>query len=232
MTTSGLWAGSAVGVVSAEFPINGALLQKPGIQNQRYGPPSGTAFRPLLKMKILAATFVFLGFLAMILSLILPYGAPQFAVLRWWPPAAGMSVAVFILACRCKPSTKIFAAISAAFVASAGLTMTVSDRNELFIAEADGVILHRYFGGHGLKAIQVRSSEGDFHRIEGIPESLWNSIQPGQHATKNRQSFELVVENQRVTLDHWAKVWKTQVRVDDRDIVDGKPSKAVQPPPP
>ena len=172
-------------------------------------------------MKILAATFGFASLLAVILSLALPYGAPQFAVLRWWPPVAGVSAAVFFLACRCKPPIKIFAALLVAFFASAGLTRVVSDRNELFIAEADGVILHRYLGGHALKAIQVRSSEGDYHRIEGIPESLWNSIQLGQHATKRRDSFELVVENQRVTLGRWGKVWKTQIPVGSRDLADG-----------
>ncbi|MES2468006.1 MAG: hypothetical protein V4675_11940 [Verrucomicrobiota bacterium] len=175
-------------------------------------------------------TYAFICLVTVILCLARPYGSPEFQVLSWWPPVAALAVVVVIFAYKLRPPAKAFSLLGASFALSVIITSMVSDRNVLFIAEADGVVVHRYIGGHALKSIEVREPDGVFHRIEGLPEIVWNTIQPGQHAVKDRKSFEIVIGGRRTTLVQWAKVWKTESQLKGEQTAGGATPEPQQPP--
>lgn len=181
-------------------------------------------------MRVIVTTYAFLCSVAVILCLAGPYGAPEFPVLSWWPPVAALAAVVVIFAYKLRPPAKAFSVIGASFALSAIITSIVSGRNALFLAEADGEVVHRYIGGHALKAIEVREPDGDLHRIEGIPEMVWNTVQPGQHAVKDRKSFEIVISGRRTTLAQWGKVWKTESPLKGEQAADGTTPEPHQPP--
>lgn len=181
-------------------------------------------------MRVIVTAYVFLCSVAVILCLARPYGPPEFPVLSWWPPVAALAVVVVIFAHKLRPPAKVFSVLGASFALSAIITSIVSGRNALFLAEADGVVVQRYIGGHALKAIEVREPDGDLHRIEGIPEIVWNAVEPGQHAVKDRKTFEIVIAGRRTTLAQWGKVWKTESQLKGEQTAGGATPEPHQPP--